>query len=76
MSSRDVPALIIRQWLEDWNQVGFNKAKQRDRPEPHFYLFGVSARTLRRLSGIYRREADQPRTRDFGIQRRHEAARS
>lgn len=76
MSGRDVPALVVRQWLTDWDRVDFDNAKQRAKPQPHFYIFGISARTLRRLSGIYRREAEQPRTKDFGIQRRHEGPRS
>lgn len=73
---REVQALVVRQWLNDWEQVRFAEAEHRRRPEPTFYVFSLPARSLRRLSGIYRRTANQRRVADLGIQRRHDEDRS
>lgn len=73
-----IPALTVRQWLEEWDDIDFDEQDQRRRPEPVFYLFSLPARDLRALTGIYRRttEGGLPRVRDFGIQRRHNEERS
>lgn len=75
---RRVPALIVQQWLREWDEIVFDEASQRRRPEPRFYLFSLPASDLRILTGIYRRttEGGLPRVRDFGIQRRHNEERS
>ena len=39
---RVVPALTVRQWLEDWDDIDFDEQSQRRRPEPVFYLFSLS----------------------------------
>lgn len=79
MSNRNInqiPALIIRQWLQSWNKVNYRPLKGRKKPDPFFYLFSLSAKKLKKLSNIYRRKADKPRLLDSGIQRAHDPKRS
>lgn len=65
-----VPALVVNQWLDDWEAVKFDEKEWRRKPQPIFYLFNLSASVLQRLSGVYRRKADKPRAQDLAIQRR------
>jgi DGQHR domain-containing protein len=76
--SETVPALRVRQWLAEWNRGRFDPAENQTRPQEFFYLFSLSAATLRQLSGIYRRSTTgmTPRKDDPGIQRRHDLERS
>jgi len=76
MMPRTIPALIVHQWLEMWNNVQFSPDERRRKPDPHFYVFSMSANTLRRSSNIYRRQTNQPRAEDLQIQRRHMPERS
>lgn len=71
-------ALKVNQWLLPWNEVEFDPERHRSRPPNHFYLFSLPASVLRRLAGIDYRRADIsiPRTRETGIQRRHDPSRS
>ena len=71
-----IPAIAVQQWLDEWNDVNFQPAPPRGKPEPHFYVFSISAYDLKRLSGIYRRDPDIPPAEDIGIQRRHVPERS
>jgi DGQHR domain-containing protein len=71
-----VPALVVKQWLNDWDEVEFQPAPPRRKPKSHFYVFSMSAYDLRRLSGIYRRDPKKPPSQDIGIQRRHIQERS
>jgi hypothetical protein len=73
-----VTALKVHQWLDAWNSVKFDDGAHRRKPEPHFYIFSLSARHLRALSGIQRRTTAGAlaRSQDTGIQRRHDEARS
>lgn len=71
-----VPALVVKQWLDDWELVDFDEKEWRRKPQPIFYLFNLSASLLRRLSGVYRRTADRPRAQDLAIQRRLETERA
>lgn len=75
---REYPAIVVRQWLKGWDAVEFKPKEHRRKPEPFFFVFAMPARTLRRLTGIYRRVTDEvmPRAQDLGIQRRHEQERS
>src|ERR1019366_646562 len=77
-SSRDVIGIKVNQWLREWNTVKFDAHERRRRPEPHFYVFSLSAAELRALAGIYRRTTahGQLRSDDMGIQRRHDESRS
>lgn len=74
----EIRALKVHQWLDDWERVSFDEKDRRKRPIPHFYLFSIDAAVLRALTGIFRRttEGGLLRSRDLGIQRRHEPERS
>jgi hypothetical protein len=76
--SGEVAALKVNQWLGEWEDVRFIGAAHRRRPDSHFYLFTLSASELKALSGIHRRTTKDglPRSRDLGIQRRHDEERS
>jgi DGQHR domain-containing protein len=71
-----VPAILVKQWLHDWDQVEFTLGPPREKPQSCFYVFSMSAYQLRRLSGIYRRDPTKPPAQDIGIQRRHIQERS
>lgn len=75
---REIPALKVRQWMDDWRDVVFDPEKRTSRPQKHFYLFSIPAQDLKALTGIKRREADptKERTSETGIQRRHNERRS
>lgn len=77
-ASRAITALIVRQWLDRWDEVRFDEKHHRRKPEPHFYLFTIPAVELKALSGIYKRTTAQGQLRstDLGIQRRHDEERS
>jgi len=74
----EIPALKIKQWLYNWDDVKYDKNRNRDKPEPYFYLFSISAKALKRLSGIYRRSAEDRKSaaEELGIQRKHDPERS
>jgi len=72
-----IPALKVRQWLVDWDQVQWDPKERRAEPQHWFYQFSMSATILKALSGIYARTTKRRRgTEDLGIQRRHEPYRS
>jgi DGQHR domain-containing protein len=73
-----VHALKVNQWLKDWDVVAFDKNSHRRKPQPHFYIFSLSAKQLRALADIYRRDAKngKKRSQDLAIQRSHELTRS
>ncbi len=74
---RLIPALKVRQWLTDWEEVEWSKAERRAEPQHWFYQFSIPAADLKALSGIYPRTTQRNRaTDDLGIQRRHEKSRS
>ena len=68
----------VHQWLPAWDEVEFDASHFRARPPENFFLFTVRAADLRALSGIFRRNAEggMARSRDLGIQRRHDSDRS
>jgi hypothetical protein len=72
-----LPALKVRQWLPEWEDVEFGDS-MRQRPEDHFLLLSMEVGQLRRLSGIERRstEGGSRRSADEAIQRRHNPKRS
>lgn len=72
----EVPCLRVDQWLDTWDSVKFAPELHREKPEPYFVLFSMSARRLRVLADIKRRVATQARTADTGIQRRYDPERS
>lgn len=67
-----IPALKVDQWLRDWDTIKWDAKGHRRKPEHCFYVFSLSARQLRALSGVYRRNA----TSRTGLQRAHEPKRS
>lgn len=72
-----VPALRVRQWLSDWDDVGWSKKDRGAEPQHWFYQFSMQAGDLKALSGIYPRTTKRKRgAADLGIQRRHENERS
>ena len=75
---RSVVALKVRQWLREWDKVPFDDTAHRRKPDPHFYLLGLPASEVKALSGIQRRTTAEglARSRDLGIQRRHDESRS
>jgi hypothetical protein len=76
--NRELVALKVHQWLPEWEKVRFSPSAHRREPEPYFYVFKLRASWLKALSGIYRRttKGGQLRSRDLGIQRRHDQNRS
>lgn len=73
-----IPALKVHQWLPEWEKVAWSEEQHRAEPPKNFMVLSMKAGDLRRLSAIYRRQADGsvPRTEDLGIQRRHDKKRS
>lgn len=73
-----IPALRVNQWLAPWDEVSYDDKKFQSKPNDHFYLFTVQARTLKALTGVYRRSARRgaPRAKDPNVQRGHEEERS
>lgn len=72
-----VPAFVVKQWLKpEWDETRFEPAPPRGKPKPYFFLFTISAYTLKKLSGIYRRDPQKPPAQDMGVQRRHLPDRS
>ena len=73
-----IPALPVRQWLDEWDKIDFDPSQHRKRPEEQFYIFSIPAKQLRALCDIRRRTAQEQRERsaDLGIQRRHNEKRS
>ena len=67
-----IKALKVNQWLNSWNSIRWNKKEHRKEPQNHFYVFSLSAKQLRILSGVYRRSL----TSRTGLQRAHEPSRS
>ena len=76
MARREVPAVIVYQWLPSWEEVEFSDVTHRRKPEPHFLLLSLEASEIRRLTGIQRRTASGARAQDYGIQRAHDEVRS
>ena len=75
---RSVVALKVQQWLKEWEKVPFDDTAHRHKPDPHFYLCALPASELKALTGIQRRMTAEGlgRSRDLGIQRRHDQRRS
>lgn len=71
-------ALRVKQWLPHWDSFKYDPRAFRRKPKNHFYVFSMNARALKALCGIQRRQlkAGEERSREIGIQRRHEEARS
>lgn len=77
-TNRSVPAIRVRQWMDEWNGVPYSDEGTRKRPSEFFFVFSVSAMELKALTGVQRRSADEgiPRSTDLRIQRGLEQSRS
>ncbi len=74
---KSVPALKVRQWLANWDEIHWGPDENRAEPRHWFYQFSMAAADLKALSGVYARTTDRTTaSEDLGIQRRHERARS
>lgn len=75
---RAVNALVVRQWLPEWDDIHFDADRHQERPRPYFLMFSMRASVLRSLADTYRRDASAgtPRSEDISIQRRHDTSRS
>lgn len=75
---RELPAIKVHQWLDDWDTVKFSATHHRRKRSQTFYLFSMPAVELRSLCGIARRHISDmtPRAADLGIQRQHDPERS
>ncbi len=74
---KSIPAIKVRQWLADWDEIGWDPAENRAEPKHWFYQFSLAAADLRALSGVYARTTNRTRaSQDLGIQRQHERGRS
>ena len=72
-----IPALKVRQWLADWNDIHWDPDENRAEPQHWFYQFSMAAADLKALSGVYARTTRRTTaSQDMGIQRRHEKGRS
>lgn len=78
MSTIEIPAIKVHQWLDEWNKVEYTNAasENRRKPNPNFYIFSIQAGLLKKLSKVYPRKADKNRDIEIGIQRRHDPKRS
>ena len=78
VTRKEVAAIKVTQWLEDWNKIEFSDDAFRSKPLPYFYIFKMAASDLKALSGIQKRttEGGLSRSSDFGIQRLHDKKRS
>lgn len=77
-TNQEFPALVVRQWMSEWDDVGYDPSEHQARPLKDFLLLSMPARVLRRLSNTYRRDAEFgiSRSQDKGIQRKHDELRS
>jgi len=77
-SRKEIAAIKVNQWLDDWNKIEFSEESFRREPLPYFFIFKMAASDLKALSGIQKRttEGGLPRSSDFGIQRLHDKKRS
>ena len=74
---KSIPALKVRQWLADWDEIDWREKERRAEPQHWFYQFSLPAADLKALSGIYARTTKRSKaSEDLGIQRKHEKQRS
>ena len=75
LPSYTIPAFKVNQWLNAWDDIDFSEPMRR-KPDPHFYIFNIDIRLLKRLSDIHRRRANKRRSDDSSVQRGLEEKRS
>lgn len=74
MDKQRIPAIYCKQWLTDWESYPFQEENERRKPPEQLLLFSMSAKQLRKLSGVYVRKREGVDA--SGIQRMHEKERS
>lgn len=74
MANETIKAVKCKQWLAEWDAYPYPEDHQRKKPESTILLFTLSAKQLRKLSGVFDRRRDGGDA--SGIQRAHEKARS
>lgn len=52
-----IPAIRVKQWLEQWDQIPVNREAFQSPPPHEFYVTSIKAADLRALSGVYQRDA-------------------
>jgi len=71
-----IPILKVNQWLHTWDQAQWSE----ELPEPahHFFIASMKISTLRKLSGVSRRQISQRKngSKGAGYQRAHQELRS
>lgn len=74
----EIPVIKVRQWLPEWEKVRFSKTEYRAKPRPEFFIFSISAKRLRQLSDVRRRNLQEREFNklDCNIQRQHDPKRS
>nr|WKN34382.1 DGQHR domain-containing protein [Tunicatimonas sp. TK19036] len=75
LPDQEINAFKVKQWLEPWNNIDFSQSMRR-KPDPHFYIFKIDIRILKRLSEVHRRKANKARISDTSVQRGHDEKRS
>jgi hypothetical protein len=65
---KELDLLRVNQWLNDWDDIDFSD-ELRNKPKPHYYIFSIDARLLKRLSDVHRRKPNKARSEDTAIQR-------
>lgn len=73
-----IPALKVPQWLPQWDEIAFDEAQHRKKPDPFFFQFSMPASLLKRYTGVHKREAvpGEPRGEELNTQRFHSPDRS
>lgn len=74
LDKQRIPAIRCKQWLTDWDDYPFPEENERRKPPEELLIFSMSAKQLRKLSGVYVRKREG--TDATGIQRMHEKDRS
>lgn len=74
MNKQKIPAIYCKQWLAEWDKYPFLEENARRKPPAELLIFSMSAKQLRKLSGVYVRKHDGADA--TGIQRIHEKDRS
>ncbi|MEN5436607.1 DGQHR domain-containing protein [Sphingobacterium faecium] len=74
-----IHAIKVKQWLSSWNDISWSDNNLKRRPlETHMHLFSISAKKLKKLSGVFKRDTKSRNfaSDDLGIQRKHDPERS
>ena len=73
-TTRRVPALRMKQWLDIWDSYDFAPGEHRRRPDEHLFMFSMRAAELRHLCDVYRRTREGSNVE--GIQRVRDPSRT